>query len=93
MNDHSDLYVFGIDDLHKIFIAFETLNNYFNKDKVQKAIIDAVMEIKSFNDQHYIALLRTLHKRGLLEKYQDLYVETRVYFQHRYEQMDRETML
>ena len=26
VNDHSDLYVFGIDDLHKIFIAFETLD-------------------------------------------------------------------
>jgi hypothetical protein len=44
INDHAELYNFSVGDLIKVLKGFETLNEYFNRDKVLGSIIELAME-------------------------------------------------
>lgn len=46
-----------------------------------------------YEDAAFLAVLNECHKKGLIEKYQDLGVKARVYFQERFPFMERTTLL
>jgi hypothetical protein len=67
-------------DILKLLRGFESLNDYFNRDKVIKGIIELVQESSIYEDSGFLEVLNECHSRGLLADNQDLYVKARVYF-------------
>ena len=80
-------------DILKLLRGFETLNDYFNRDKVIKGILEIVQESSIYEDSGFLEVLNECHTRGLLTENQDLYVKSRVYFQERFPYMDRADIL
>ena len=80
-------------DLIKLFKGFESLNDYFNRDKVVEAIIELVLEGKIYEDEAFLEILNEFQAKGLMDKYEELGVKARVYFQERAAFMDRPQVL
>ena len=93
MNDNAELYVFSMGDILKLYRGFESLNDYFNKDKVIEGIVEIVLESRFYEDEALLELLQEFKKKGLIEKYQNLIVKARVYFEERFDLMERRTIL
>jgi hypothetical protein len=93
LNDNAELYVFSLGEILKLYRGFQSLNDYFNKEKVIEAIVEIVLESNFYEDEALLELLKEFRKVGLLEKYQELIVKGRVYFQERFDLMERRTIL
>ena len=42
LNDNAELYIFTMKDILKLLRGFESLNDYFNRDKVIKGLLELV---------------------------------------------------
>ena len=80
-------------DINKLLKGFESINDYFNRAKVIEGIAELILESRIFEDEAFLEVLQECHSRGLIEKYQDLGVKARVYFQERFTFMDHKTIL
>lgn len=80
-------------DLLKVYKGFETIDEYFNKEKVIKTIVDLVMEFSSYEDEALLEIMNSFHEKGLIEKEPELAVKLRVYCQERFDLMERSTIL
>jgi hypothetical protein len=69
LNDNAELYVFSMGDILKLYRGFESLNDYFNKDKVIEGIVEIVLESRFYEDEALLELLLEFKKTGLIEKY------------------------
>jgi hypothetical protein len=93
VNDNAELYVFGMSDILKMFRGFEIIDSYFNKEKVIEGIVELVLEGSFYEDEAFLEILKDFHSKGLIEKYQDLGVKARVYFQERFDYMNHKSIL
>jgi hypothetical protein len=80
-------------DVFKLLRGFETLDDYFNKEKVIEGLVELVLEGRFYEDEAFLELLNEFNRMGLIEKYQDLVVKARAYFQERFDYMERKPML
>ena len=93
LNDNSDLYIFSMRDLVKLLKGFEAINQYFNRDKVLEGIANLVQEADVYEDEGFLEILNECHRLGMMEKYPELAGKARIYFQDRFQFMERETIL
>ena len=64
----------------KLLSGFESMNDYFNRDNVIAGIVEIVQDATIYEDDGFLEVLREMHSRGILEKYEDLVVKARAYF-------------
>ncbi len=57
LNDHSELYIFSMRDIVKLLRGFESINQYFNRDKVIQGIVNLVQEADIYEDEGFLEVL------------------------------------
>lgn len=67
-------------DVLKLLTGFEKINDYFNRDKVIKGLMEIVQESTIYEDEGFLLVLNECRRMNLLATYQDLDVKARAYF-------------
>jgi hypothetical protein len=57
LNDHSELYIFSMRDVLRLLKGFETINEYFNRDKVIEGLMQLVQESDVYEDEGFLEVL------------------------------------
>lgn len=57
LNDHSELYIFSMRDIVKLLRGFESINQYFNRDKVIQGIVNLVQEADIYEDEGFLEVI------------------------------------
>ena len=93
LNDNSELYIFSMRDVVKLLRGFESINQYFNRDKVIEGLVNLVQEADVYEDEGFLEVLNEYNKRGLIETHLELGAKARIYFEDRFPYMEREAIL
>jgi hypothetical protein len=93
LNDNSELYIFSMRDVVKLLRGFESINQYFNRDKVIEGLVNLVQEADVYEDEGFLEVLNECNQRGLIEKHLELGAKARIYFEDRFPYMEREAIL
>jgi hypothetical protein len=80
-------------DVVKLLRGFESINEYFNREKVIEGLVGLVQEADVYEDEGFLEVLNECNRRGLIERHPELGVKARVYFQDRFAYMEREAIL